>query len=399
MSLDASSNSLRTQSGTLQVLVVDDTITYRSILSKILANIPEVTNTVTASNGKIALDKLEATRFDLVLLDIEMPEMDGLECLTHIKKRFPDTTVVMVSGMNRSSADVTIQALQSGALDFIPKPDGSSIDDNTRELQAKLTQVMKTFIIKRNLKSTTRLTSSTVSPTSASSSAPTLTPLSTNKQAAGTSPLFSKPAPQPIQVAPLPTRFDVLTIGVSTGGPNALNELIPALPADLNVPIFLVQHMPPFFTASLAQSLQKRSQLSVKEAEDQEEAKPNTVYIAPGGRHMAIKRHADGRIFIELNDDPPENSCRPAVDVLFRSVAKVYGKNILSLIMTGMGNDGAKGVKVLKEHGCYSLTQSESSCVVYGMPRAVDEIHLSDESLDLATIAGRVTELIKKGRK
>jgi two-component system chemotaxis response regulator CheB len=367
---------------TLNVLIVDDTVTYRSILSNIITNIPDTALAATASNGKIALAKLEHLKVDIVLLDIEMPEMDGLETLSILNKSHPDIGVVMVSGLNKSSADITIKALELGALEFIPKPDGLNVEDSKNELQLKLTQVFRHFRIKRLAK-----LNAGKSMVATSSSVSTLT---------AHKPVAPLP-PTPLTIKAPPGHFDVLVIGVSTGGPNALSEVLPLLPDDLNIPVLLVQHMPPIFTESLASSLNRKSKLNVKEAAHHDLVLPNNVYIAPGGKHMEVfKSGNDVRILI--HEGPPENSCRPAVDVLFRSISPVYGKNVLSLIMTGMGSDGALGVKSLKQAGCYSLVQSEKTCVVYGMPKAVEELRLADESVDLPLLAQRITQLVKKGR-
>jgi two-component system chemotaxis response regulator CheB len=180
---------------------------------------------------------------------------------------------------------------------------------------------------------------------------------------------------------------------VSTGGPNALAEVIPLLPARLKVPVLLVQHMPPVFTASLADHLAKRSQVTVREAAEGEAIVPGTVYIAPGGRHMVVRRSPAGVPTVGLNDSPPENSCRPSVDVLFRSVAAHYEGNVLAVVMTGMGNDGREGVRALKRKGAHCITQSAETCVVYGMPLAVDEAGLSDERIPLPRLAERIVQL------
>ncbi len=358
----------------LNILIVDDTITYRSILTGVVENIPNTHVAGTATNGKIALSKIGMNDIDLVLLDIEMPEMDGLETLQIIHEQSPHIGVVMVSGMSRSSADITIRALEMGALDFIPKPDSDNLTDSKNELHRKLSHVVRHFQIKRNLAGALK------------QSKPFTPPLQA----------VTSPAPMPPKPLAVPGKFDVLAIGVSTGGPNALAEVIPALPNDLNVPILLVQHMPPIFTESLANSLNRKSKLTIKEAVHDEVVTANTVYIAPGGKHMAVAKEAN-QVKIVINENPPENSCRPAVDVLFRSIGTTYGKNVLSVIMTGMGSDGALGVKALKQSGCYSLIQSEKTCVVYGMPKAVEEMKLADESVDLEKLAERITQLIKKG--
>ncbi len=199
--------------------------------------------------------------------------------------------------------------------------------------------------------------------------------------------------------------FNVVVLAVSTGGPNALTEVIPKLAPNLGVPVLVVQHMPASFTASLARNLSERSVLSVKEAEHDEPVLENTVYIAPGSKHMMLKRElklsSSTRAFthISLTDDPPENSCRPSADVLFRSVAEQYGPHVLAVVMTGMGSDGAKGVIAIKEKGGYCITQSKNSCVVYGMPRAVDELNLSNEQVDLDMLAERINHLVKRSRR
>lgn len=371
-------------SGPLNVLIVDDTITYRSILTGVVESIPNTKVAGTANNGKVALSKLGMSNIDLVLLDIEMPELDGLETLKIIHRDSPHIGVVMVSGMNRSSADVTIRALEMGALDFIPKPDGDSLIESKEELHRKLSHVFKHFQMKRSALRTPK------------PPVPPLPPKAPLKASQSTS--LSSATSSVSTSANSSTHFDVLAIGISTGGPNALSELIPALPGDLGVPVLLVQHMPPIFTESLANSLKRKSKLDVKEATHGEIVNVNTVYIAPGGKHMAIMRE-NNTVKIVINEDPPENSCRPAVDVLFRSISKVYGKNVLSVVMTGMGSDGALGVKALKQVGCYSLIQSEKTCVVYGMPKAVAEMKLADESVELNALAERITHLIKKGNR
>ena len=356
----------------LKVLIVDDTVTYRSILSRVVEAIPGVEVIGTAVNGKIALTKLCQNPADLVLLDIEMPEMDGLEVLKVIRKQYSKTDVVMISGMSRSSANITIHALEAGAIDFIPKPEGQNLQDSEQILKQKLLPIIKLWMGKK-------------------------------ERNRGAGPVLSKPSPASqtapsLELLPQPKIFpklNIVAIGVSTGGPVALQEVIPKLPADLGVPVLIVQHMPPLFTSSLAESLAKKSRLPVKEAEDGETVKPNMVYIAPGGRHMLV-RQSGNDIRIVLNDQPPENSCRPAVDVLFRSVASVYQSNMLAVIMTGMGSDGLQGVKTMKRSGiCFCLSQSEESCVIYGMPRAVDEAGLSDERAELSNIAERIMSLVK----
>lgn len=362
----------------IATLIVDDTVTYRKILSEAVSVFPELEMVGTAPSGSVALKKMAQTPVKLVLLDIHMPEMDGVETLRRIKERFPQTFVVMVSGISTRGAETTIAALQLGALDFISKPEGISTDENFKRLVDDLKPVVRLLEMRQAMQSGT--------------SSPVRT----------TAPAECKPAVDSVAYRKSFTPLihpAVVAIGVSTGGPEALTQLIPLLPANLSVPVVLVQHMPPVFTKSLADSLGKKSQLRIIEALEGETVRQGTVYIAPGGQHMVVRRSegAAGSVVIGLNDGPPENSCRPAVDVLFRSVASVYGdKGILAVILTGMGSDGCAGVRTCKRAACFCITQSEPTCVVYGMPRAVDEAGLSDISLPLDRIAAEIVLRVNK---
>jgi two-component system chemotaxis response regulator CheB len=302
-----------------------------------------------------------------------MPDMDGMQTLLEIRKHYPEIAVVMVSGVSTRHAESTIRALEAGALDFIRKPDGHDIAENIELLKKDIGPILQTLSGRRG------------PPTP-------------------TAPPAAKPAPPPTAPPPrpsgrLPTAIDLFVIGSSTGGPNALADVIPRLPEDLGVPVLIVQHMPPMFTQSLAQHLDKKSALNVREAVDEEPVKIGDVLIAPGGRHMTVRKKstASGQdsLIIGLTDSPPVNSCRPSVDVLFRSVAGANPGGILSLIMTGMGSDGAAGVAALKRKTCLSLAQDQLSCVVYGMSRAIVERGLADEILPLERIAARALEIIK----
>jgi two-component system chemotaxis response regulator CheB len=421
-------------------MIVDDTATYRMILKHVLQQLPEEAQLVaTANNGCDALKKLASMQaaagdndgpgVDLLLLDIEMPEMDGLATLREVRQRYPEISVVMVSAMNRTCADITIQALEQGAMEFIPKPDGGSAEENTQDILQRLHPILrlctshrlKHFIHRNKARRQSNPQMPLVPPTPAvednsariKTTPPPLAAVTTSatlgqqlpSEAPSLHPGFPTPptASRPATAGRAPRLVSLLVIGISTGGPNALNTFIPALPGDLGIPILLVQHMPPFFTASLAKNLDKKSALTVKEAESGEALVANTVYIAPGGRHMVLGEHSQGEI-IQLQDDPPVHSCRPSVDVLFHSVARTWGtrmkrgNEVVCLVMTGMGTDGANGVEALRNHGAYCLTQSEASCVVYGMPRAVDELGLSHEQLDLDALAGRLIALCSQRR-
>lgn len=361
-----------------RIMVVDDTVTYRKIMSEVVLGIKGATLTATAPNGKLALKKLEVDKPDVVLCDVEMPEMDGLETLKHINEKYPEIGVIMVSGASKRSANLTIECLNAGALDFVPKPEGMGLSESMEFLREKITPLLTLYSTKKMARR-----------------ARGKAPVNVRSNKVVERPMAAAPKRAVAQV-PLPKRFDLLAIGVSTGGPEALTKVIPGLPKSLNVPVVLVQHMPPVFTGSLARNLDKRSEVNVKEAEEGEVLQKGTVYIAPGGFHMVLRKTEQGSgLMVSLNQNPPVKSCRPSVDVLFRSIASVKPGNTLALVMTGMGDDGNDGIAALKRKGCYCVTQSEDSCVVYGMPRAVDESGLSDASVALGEIAKYVTSKIQ----
>ena len=365
----------------LRVLIVDDTVVYRRILSDVIESFDDTELLGTAPHGRLALAKLEHEPADLVLLDVEMPEMSGLETLRHLRRLYPDTGVIMISGTNSAAAKYTMEALALGALEFVRKPEGSDAEASRAELRDLLRPLLRHVRTRKNLRGIGQ------------------NPPARPQAGAAPAPAAPAPAPPPSpRVAPRPARFDVVGIGVSTGGPNALAEVIPLLPADLAVPVLLVQHMPPMFTASLAEHLAKRSAIKVSEAQEGEPVLPGHVYIAPGGKHMVVRRGGEAAtapFIIGLNENPPENSCRPSVDVLFRSLAAQFEGNLLAVIMTGMGSDGCEGVRAMKRRGCHCLSQSEDTCVVYGMPMAVDEAGLSDEKVPLPRLAARITQLVQ----
>lgn len=409
----------------LKVLVVDDTIFYRQLLSKLIEEMADIDLMGVASNGKIALKKIELSPPDLVLMDMAMPEMDGLEALERIKADHPGVEVIMVSGVDRESATLTVKALEMGALDFISKPRSSSPDAAVEQLRSELTPLIALAMTMKYSGKTTRISGETPPGDNPGSDDPLF---STAPRSHGTSqkkqahlPVKSPVLPSlnssaPIQSHPkipisssdiLPVtvkkhdirrRIDVVAIGVSTGGPNTLKQIIPRICRELPVPILTVQHMPPVFTASLAESLNRISAITVVEGKAEEPLKNGTMYIAPGGRHMVVRKGEDSVIKLGLVDAPPAHNCRPAVDVLFRSIAMVFGGNVLTVILTGMGHDGLSGVAAIRRKGGYSLAQDEKSSVVWGMPGAVVEAGEADEIHAEEHIADRIMELVKKSR-
>ncbi len=373
----------------LNVLIVDDNLIFRKFLTRVVEDIEGIELVQPAASGQIALKRLEKVPVDLVLMDMQMPGMSGLQTLKRIRGEHPDVGVIMISGEYGSDADQVVEALEMGALDFLPKGGMDGGQNSVLALRRHLLTLTRQYQGRRNLNLARRLAAER----SAALAAGDVDSPAVSAEALGAA---ARTAPRRSVV---PGRIDVIVMGASTGGPNALSEIIPRLPGSLRVPVLLVQHMPSFLTASLANSLDSKSALEVREAADGEELRPGTVYLAPGGRHMTVRKNASnggdgGRRYMALSDGPPENSVRPSADVLFRSAAEAFGGRVMAVILTGMGSDGMKGVRALKEKGCYCLSQSEQTCVVYGMPRAVDEAALSDERVSLGDMAGRIIDII-----
>lgn len=366
----------------LRVLVVDDTIVYRKSVSDIIAEIPGVELAGVAHNGKIALEKIATLKPDLLTLDIEMPVMNGLEVLAELKKKHPQIGVIMLSTLTADGSEMTLKALELGAFDFILKPQSKNLVEGKKEIRRLLEPILDAYIKSRSGRHLRPPTTMTAKSTNAANGLPRpgIPPRGTTKTVAGLR----------------RTKSEIVTIGISTGGPNALNHMLPKLPGDINVPILIVQHMPPVFTKSLAASLDKKCNLTVKEAEDREPIRPNVVYIAPGGKQMKLVAATDGtHRLIKITDDPPENSCKPSADYLFRSVGDYYVGRTTAVIMTGMGSDGTKGLEVLKAKGAHIIAQDEASCVVYGMPKAPTERGVVDMVVPLDRIAEEIVKSVK----
>jgi two-component system chemotaxis response regulator CheB len=347
----------------IRVLVVDDAVVFRRLVSEELSRDPALEVVGTAANGRIALAKVPQVNPDLVILDVEMPEMDGLETLRELRKTYPRLPVIMFSALTERGASETLDALALGAADYFTKPTNvSGLDAALAVLREQLIPKIKALC-------------------SHITSCPAAKPVENR----------SRPVSCPGVVTGRP---QVLAIGASTGGPNALVDIFARLPADFPVPILIVQHMPPMFTRLLAERLSAQSPIRVQEASSGTVLKPGQAWIAPGDYHMiAVRDGAQVRLLI--HQDPPENSCRPAVDVLLRSVAAAYGAKSLTVILTGMGQDGLRGCELLREAGAQILAQDEATSVVWGMPGYVARAGLAARVLPLAMIADEIVHRVK----
>jgi two-component system, chemotaxis family, protein-glutamate methylesterase/glutaminase len=328
--------------GRARVLVVDDSAVVRRLVSKAIDSDPLLEVVGTAANGQIALHKLTQLRPDLVTLDVEMPGMDGIETLKRLRADHPLLPVIMFSTLTERGAAVTLEALMLGANDYVTKPVGAGGVDGA------IAQVCATLLPK--VRALCRVDRDPGTPSS---------------RRAPRQALRAGRAVRAVSASPR-----AVVVGVSTGGPKALAEVLPALPADLAVPVLVVQHMPPVFTRLLAERLDKHCALEVREAVDGEVAAPGTVRIAPGDRHLLV-RQVGGQTRTVTSQGPRENSCRPATDVLFRSASQAYGAGVLGVVLTGMGSDGVRGSEVIVSNGGTVIAQDEGSSVVWGMPGGV----------------------------
>jgi two-component system chemotaxis response regulator CheB len=348
----------------ISVLVVDDSVVIRRLVTDALQAEPDIRVVGTAPNGKVALAKIDQLAPDVVTLDIEMPVMDGLTTIKEIRKTHAKLPVIMFSTLSVAGGAATLEALSSGASDYVTKPANvGSVRESMASVREQLVPRIRALAGRR-------------------------------------APSARMPAHPAVTVAPSgpPQRIELLAVGCSTGGPEALTTVLTRLPADLPVPVVVVQHMPPVFTRLFAERLDRASKLRVIEATDGTTLVPGHVYIAPGDHHLEVVR--TGTVTrTRLHDGPPECFCRPAVDVLFRSVASAYRGSALGLVLTGMGQDGKRGSELLREGGSRVIVQDEASSVVWGMPGAVAGAGLADAVLPLEQIGSAVLERITAMRR
>ncbi len=347
----------------IRVLIVDDAVVMRRMITEALGSDPEIEIVGAAANGKIALQKIPQVNPDIITMDVEMPEMDGLQTVRELRKIYPKLPVIMFSTLTMRGAESTLDALAAGATDYVTKPANvGNIVEGIARLKSELMPKIKLHC--RHV----------LPPAGAAALLPVVT------------------TGQGVRLAPPPTTVlapQVLAIGCSTGGPNALAALFADITGPLPVPGVIVQHMPPLFTKMLAERLGKNSPNKFFEGEEGQLLEPGCVYIAPGGMHMDVRRDGTS-VRVHLHEGPPENSCRPAVDVLFRSVVAVYGPAILGLIMTGMGQDGLRGCQLIRERGGRVVVQDEATSVVWGMPGYVAQAGLADKIMPLPELGGEI---------
>jgi two-component system chemotaxis response regulator CheB len=361
----------------LKVLVVDDSAVIRRIIGEAVSSDAELELVGNAANGRIALERIEQLNPDLVTLDVEMPDMDGLTALRAIRQVRPMLPVVMFSSLTERGARTTIEALTAGASDYVCKPKVSAGGGP----EAALRQVKQELLPKlRVLGARAR---------ARRASAPTLilSPIVTTAPAAP--PPVAAPAPRMREA-----KAEILVIGVSTGGPGALGDLLPRIPGTFPLPILITQHMPPLFTKLLAERLAENCRLRVEEARQGRPLEPGLVLIAPGDFHMVVRRQT-GQAVVSLSQGPQENGCRPAVDPMFRSAAEQYGPGVLAFVLTGMGTDGSRGAASIKEKGGRVWVQDEASAVVWSMPGAVYRAGLAERVANLKDLADALDRLIK----
>jgi two-component system chemotaxis response regulator CheB len=341
-----------------RLLIVDDSALYRQAIRNVLRDVDDVEIVGVAKDGADAMAQIEALSPELLTLDVQMPDMDGIAVLREINRRRLPVSAIMVSSLTSEGAAITTDALLEGAFDFILKPSGPDSTANRTRLRDELDEKIAAF-----------------------------------RQATDRAPT---PAPAPDAGPAVGAGRRAVVVGTSTGGPAALKALLPALSASLPAPVLVVQHMPAEYTRSLAARLDGLSGLEVVEPASGRVVEPGSVLVAPGGRQMGLVRRG-GRVVVGVNDDPEEHGCRPAVDYLLRSAVEVFDGEILAVIMTGMGRDGAEGCALVKQRGGTVFAQHERGCLVYGMPKAVIERDLADRVLPLDRLASAINQHVGRG--
>lgn len=340
----------------IRTLVVDDSKFMRTLVADMLVSDPEIDVIATAKDGEDAVAKARLHHPDVITLDVEMPRMDGLEALKAIMNENP-TSVVMLSALTQEGADATLEALHHGAVDFVPKPSGSLSLDIAKVKDLLISRIKAAALAKPGKRPAPRLHRARTS--------------------------FRRV-----------TGKHIIAIGTSTGGPRALSELLPQLPGDIPAGILIVQHMPPWFTKSLAERLDRSCAIRVKEAAVGDKIEDGQALIAPGDYHMVVKQAENGGRVVDLNQDPPVHAVRPAADITLQSVAASYGSRTLGVILTGMGSDGARGMEAIKKHGGKTLVSDEETSLIFGMPKAAIDLGCVDRIAPLHKIPEEIGRML-----
>jgi len=384
----------------IKVMVVDDAVVIRGLLTRWLDEDKGLKVVGSHRNGKLAVEDIEKSNPDVVVLDIEMPEMDGLTALPLMLAKKRDLVVIMASTLTRRNAEISLKALSLGAADYVPKPESTSEVTTSIDFRRELVDKVKALGARairmrgpaRTMRAETRAgqVSQPSAPVAAAAARPSMDTRASFRGAGQ-----GAAAPK-FQLRPYAAvRPRILAIGSSTGGPQALQEVMKEVGTAMNdVPVVITQHMPPTFTAILAEHMGKAALRPAKEGEDGEELKPGNIYVAPGGKHMILEKTASG-VKIRLTDGPPVNFCKPAVDPLFDSVSKAYGSACLGVILTGMGSDGANGVRTIAAGGGSIITQDEATSVVWGMPGAAANTGMCSDILPLTQIGPKISRVLK----
>lgn len=379
--------STMTSNNPIRVMLVDDSAVIRGIFKRVLTAQSDIEVVCSVSDGQMAINNLSRHDIEVVILDIEMPNMDGLTALPKLMQLKPDLQIIMASTLTRRNAEISIRALANGAKDYIPKPESSKeLEDETFQHDL-LTKIRALAEVKRKHKGE-RLPCATQATLPQQASSPT------RPHSPVTTPLPARAKACAIQLRRKSmTPAEIITIGSSTGGPQALTALLKQFPKDIVHPIIITQHMPPTFTAILAEHISKDCQLECKEAKDGDLLEPKKVYVAPGGHHLSVVVEG-GKKVIRLLNTPPENFCKPSVDPMLRSVAEIYGSRVLTIILTGMGSDGLNGSRIIAEKGGTIIAQDEETSVVWGMPGAVSMAGLCSAVLPLNEIPKKIREYV-----
>ncbi len=361
----------------IRVMVVDDSAVVRGLISRMIEAEKDMTVSASVGNGQIAVSTFARTEIDIIVLDIEMPVMDGLTALPKLLEVDREVKVIMASTLTVRNAEISIRALDRGAADYVPKPSSSRELSGGMDFQRELIEKVRSLgSIRREVRRAKG-------------------PSKPGARAAVAAPILKK-APVAIKLRPMPDfRPDVLAIGSSTGGPQALLSVLKGIGPNPRIPIFITQHMPATFTAVLADHISRSTGLACAEAKDGETVVPGRIFLAPGNFHMIVERKGT-QVVVRLNDGPPENYCRPAVDPMLRSIAKVYGSRTLVTILTGMGADGLKGGKEVTAAGGAVIAQDEATSVVWGMPGAVATEGLCSAVLPISHVAPFINKMIGK---